>query len=251
LLVQRQDGVNSALNANEKIRKIPAKSSGGGKRESSSLSHATEPTIWTGAKKEALQALEAARAAEEEAAKSLASLEALFQTQIRDTTAKTDNQTGATDAASPPAGSDSISQSPAPEDAKTDDNRAAAEPVITPVARVDLPASGDVIMDNNANPTETGTQEKDQTGSGAGAAPPVQSSEISKGKKRAKASKAPEAPDGGKDSSAPKKAKVSAPVDKDIDSGTPSVAAYRNLNEEGKEKVQGEFSQKLIPRCRG
>ena len=246
--MQLQNGVNSALNANDKIRKIPAKSSGRGKRESSLLSHTIEPTIWTGAKKEALQALEAARAAEEEAAKSLASLEALFQTQIRDTTAKTDNQTGATDAASPPAGSDSISQSPAPEDDKTDDDRAAAEPVITPVARVELPVSGDAIMDDNANPTETGAQEKDQTGSGAGAAPPVQSS---KGKKRAKASKAPEAPDGGKDSSAPKKAKVNALVDKDVDSGAPLVAAYRNMDEEGKEEVRGEFSQKLIPRCRG
>jgi hypothetical protein len=76
-----------------------------------------------------------------------------------------------------------------------------------------------------------------------------------KGKKRAKAIKAPETADGAKDSSAPKKAKVDgkkkAPVEKDAESGTPSVAVYRALDEERKEVVQGNFSPRLIPRCRG
>jgi hypothetical protein len=121
---------------------------------------------------------------------------------------------------------------------------------------------GDVIMDDIANPTETvtETQEKGETGSGEnlttpGAAPPVQSDGMPKGKKRPKAIKAPEAADGAKDSSAPKKAKVDgkkkATVEKDVESGTPSVAAYRALDEERKAVVQGEFSPRLIPPCRG
>jgi hypothetical protein len=153
--VQRQEGVASAIKANEKISKIPAKTQGGGKRKCCLLSHAIELTISTGKKQEALQAIEDARAAQEEATKSLASLQVQLQTQS-DAMAQTDNQTGAAGAASAPAGSDSISQPAAPEEANTKgDTSAAAEPTITPVAQVDVPAVGDVIMDDIANPKET------------------------------------------------------------------------------------------------
>jgi hypothetical protein len=260
VLLQRKEAERKAGDANERVKKIPLKSVGGGKGEQ--ILEAIR-SIWpprAGAKKEALRDLAEARAAVKTADGELRRLEQLLSDEQHQENASTDNIGDGTESPSgtAQAGLGSITATASGTNAESDSDKIVTEPALKPpatatadadVAPTDSDSAMGAVGDAgtrfpSAAASEDVTMQKEPGAAASAArddAPKTSTGTTSdvKGKKRAaKTDKTVDKPD---DPSGAKKPKVDEPKKAKAKDVETSALSYASLDDVGRKELQGEF----------